>query len=53
MVRRFWLMKKLVGGFNTLGTSYRIYYNEETDKYTLLTPYMLPDVKTIIQLTNQ
>ena len=29
------------------------YYNEEADKYTLLTPYMLPDVKTIIQLTNQ
>ena len=25
-------MKKLVGGFNTLGTSYRIYYNEETEE---------------------
>jgi hypothetical protein len=25
-------MKKLVGGFNTLGTSYRVYYNEETMK---------------------
>ena len=25
-------MEKLVGGFNTLGTSYRIYYNEETMK---------------------
>ena len=25
-------MNKLVGGFNTLGTSYRIYYNEETEE---------------------
>jgi hypothetical protein len=25
-------MEKLVGGFNTSGTSYRIYYNEETMK---------------------
>ena len=27
-------MKKLVGGFNTLGTSYRVYYNEETEELT-------------------
>ena len=25
-------MRKLVGGFNTLGTSYRVYYNEETEE---------------------
>lgn len=25
-------MRKLVGGFNTLRTSYRVYYNEETEE---------------------